>query len=144
MNTQVIMSLHVHVSLNDEAVGGCEWEPVSRGGKEEGQRGQQVQEVHGEEEGVLSVIHSKFLQELTSSHHRTRLWQKSQVRQFSDCWSADFGPRLPPNQQYNKQKIDALASDRGTYWLTAFVMRLRALWRKQAWQRSKRLRCCEV
>ena len=28
-------------------------------------------------------------------------WQKSQVCQFSDCFLADFGPRLPANQLYN-------------------------------------------
>ena len=33
--------------LHDEAVGGREAEPVSRGGKEDGRRGQQMQEVHG-------------------------------------------------------------------------------------------------
>ena len=34
--------------LHDEAVGGREAEPVSRGGKEDGRRGQQMQEVHGD------------------------------------------------------------------------------------------------
>ena len=32
-------------------------------------------------------------------------WQKSQVRRFSDCCSADFGPPLPANQLYKNQNI---------------------------------------
>jgi len=45
------------------------------------------------------------LRELVSSFISSH-WQKSQVRRFSDCYSADFGPYLPANQLYNNQKIN--------------------------------------
>ena len=35
-------------------------------------------------------------------------WQKSQVRRFSDCFTADFGPYRSVNQLYSNKKIDKL------------------------------------
>ena len=37
-----------------------------------------------------------------------RDWRNPQVRQFSDCCSADYGPCRPVNQLYNNQKINKL------------------------------------
>ena len=43
-------------------------------------------------------------------------WQKSQVRRFSDCCSADFSPNLPVNQLYNNLKIYELETFASDWW----------------------------